>query len=222
MKQNYFVKYFWALMAFGFVLLNSCNEDNSTINTPDNNSDYVIANDMVINGTLKTKEYDMNSESYVFNAWKKGAGRIVASSSTTTELGTGTVDADGNFSLSLKGKILKSNLTDYVDLSGSLSHSPASFKCLIIPVVIAFYPDGSDVMDLLDFGIVKSDNSQIQTYFGFVYSDQTASITGSTDNGDIYNLLYKKGWNIWQWEEKTGGITEFTTVNSLPSNIVWF
>ncbi len=215
-------KCYLTLMALALLIFSSCNEDTDAIDTPDNNSDYVIADDLVINGTLVNREFDPISEAWVLNTWDKGTGKISVALSTSDEVGSGNVSVDGSFTLTINGKMLKTNLIDFLDMAGGLTWNPNSFKCTIIPAVVSFYPTGSDVPKLINYGLLKQDNSEIQTSFGFIYSDQTASISGTSTIGDEYDLQYKKGWNIWSWYEDVNNKTHYSTVNSLPANIVWY
>jgi hypothetical protein len=217
-----FFKYYLIIITLALLTFNSCNEDTTTVDTADNNSKYVIADDAVITGTLYYKKYDFNSDSYTMTNWDKGAGEIAALLNSSNKVGTGSVDADGKFSLTLNGKMLKSDLESFIDIYGGLSWTPQSFLCMSIPANIVFYPSGSSAAALLSFGIMKPDNSDIETYFGFIYSDQTASITGTATSGTEFNLQYKKGWNIKKWYIDSQNVMHYSTVNSLPNNVIWY
>ena len=212
-----------SIFALSIFIFNACNEDTtSTVDNNTNNSEYVTASDKIFTGTLKYKEYDFSTDTYKLSPWNKGEGFIKVSVSTTDEVGSGYVDANGNFTLTLSGKMLKTNLTDFKSMAGGLTWTPQSFNCMIIPAVVSIYPSTIEAQFLLNYGVLNTDLSKIVYYFGFVYCDQTASITGTSTIGDTYDLHYTKGWNIWKWHEDDLNKTHYSTVSDLPTDIVWY
>lgn len=230
-------KKMFTLLVFISLGLSACSDDKTDSNPTSTGSDNnyeIVATPLVITAKLQTKKYIYSEEfnGYKLVPWESGTGKIVASLGVEKNIAEATVSEDGSFTMTLPGTLKYPFIIQYVDLGGGLTANPAHFLTSYVPLnIFYFYPtDNPETPDINEsevnqemispYLIDETDLTVIQR-FGFTMAEN-ATLTGTTTNGNVrYNSTFKKGWNIETWKD-VGDVSEFSVIESLPANVVWF
>lgn len=208
----------------------SCSTDNGT-NTPNPNPNTgdqsetteIVAEDYIITGTLKSRDYSEPGNPK-FGIWKNGKGKIIATLGDELNVAEGVVEANGQFTITLPGKMKASRLVKFYPLmGGSIVANPNNFLTTLVHLIFQFDADDNDPSKTkFVYPRILKDNITPIRSFGYIYTGTDASLSGVSATGMIkYNSKYKKGWNLEAWQE-INNITEYSVISELPQDAVWY
>ncbi len=145
----------------------------------------------------------------------------------TTPLTTGTIDANGNFSITLPDNTTMDAVATTVQLDSGCTATPADLK--IASTYAGIYANASSSTQLgsIVYGAVLPTNTtpfpttlkQVMRY----YADKDATITGTCAN-ETYNLNLKRGWNkIYRTvvTPQVGNSNSTYTMNPADPDMIW-
>jgi hypothetical protein len=136
------------------------------------------------------------------------------------KVGSGSIKADGNFTVTLIDTVADENLTLLSGTCEGVTIIPSTFKGAGI-LFFSVVKDGKTVGALLQASSATVFSDPISKFAARIYVDQDASILGTCQDqsNSTFNIHYKKGWNLGLHENTKTTSTE-STVES--SDLPWF
>jgi len=209
----------FSLLIFVFI---SCTKKDDGEDNP--SVTEINAADFPISGVLKS--VDMDGDDLILVAWTKGKGKLHCSYSVSEDWSVGTVDANGNFSITLPGKIETSKLVQYLPLGGgTITANPPMFWTNLMHPLFVFYPDNdpSSAGEFVSPNLIGTGSVLYpEKNYGYIFSGSDATVVGTSANGYVhYNSTYKKGWNIEVYFDNNN-VSDYSNVASLPNGVEWY
>jgi hypothetical protein len=136
------------------------------------------------------------------------------------KVGSGSIKADGSFTVTLNDTVSDENLEPLSDPCEGVTMTPSTFKIAGV-LFLSVVKDGKTVGALLQASSATVFRDPSSKFVGRIYVDQDASIKGTCQDqsNSTFNVNYKKGWNL-VLQEVTQTSTTTSTVDS--SDLPWF
>lgn len=214
------IRNLFLLFIFAFVV-NSC-EDNTPVENNNPTSTDIIAQDLTITGKLITLKSTSVGKQVI--DWNNGAGEMKVYLGGDL-ISTGTVAADGSFSVVLPGKMNPKYLTRYESPNEAVTVSPDSLQITQVGPLFKFFSPGG-IQIPIQVKLFKDDNVTKLEEYEYQYVDIPGTVMGthivSVEETNKYSLTYSKGWNIKRIYDDELNKKNFTIISSLPANVLWF
>jgi hypothetical protein len=193
----------------------------------DDNDEYpdVTVDPITVQGVLKYKQ--LNGSSYQLVDWPFGTATFKVQAGFSTVLSTGTVNADGTFSVAMPATVSGSLFTALSAVSdlqgGTVTATPATIRIFNNILFAVEYSDNGSVHKIYPgLHTLNADLSVKKSYFFNLY-DGTGTFTGTGNGGSIFNWTFTKGWGMVEstvTDSNTGAFTS-VTVSAAPAEAVW-
>jgi hypothetical protein len=206
----------------------SCGDDTPTDPDDNNNTDTtktdsIVIPQKVVTGTLKIYQLDGSS-----TPWDKGICEISARVyNYPVPLATGTVNADGSFTLTFKKTIATTVFSKLVSDEGvfwgnGVQYTPSTLKRSADDIKFMVYPTINGKQTAVEVLCqVMSNIVLIEKWMPIIYNSD-GSIKGTDALGFVYDCTFTKGFNFRGYLVDTpkGKLTTITSAN-LPNNVLW-
>jgi len=209
-----------AAMLVSASFFTACRKDNSNNEYPD-----LTIDTLTIHGILKYKQSGISGTQLV--AWPFGAAIIKVKSGVMQELASGTVNADGTFTLVLPGTISGSLLIALSSVQesqgGTIVINPNTVRILSTILFAVEYTDNGTSETLFpSLHTLNPDLSVDKTYFYTLY-DADGTFIGTGDGGNTYDWLFTKGWGLVESyiTDSISGAFNSKTVAAAPTAAFW-
>ena len=197
-------------------------DDGTNISYPD-----VTAVSDTIFGTLKIRQVDTSGNSIV--AWPHGTAVIKAIEAGTDVIATGTVNAEGNFTLILpataQGIYFISLATVAYQQGGSIKATPETLRLMGSTQFKVEYTENSVAKTMMvSLCTLKTDFSVDKSYFyNFYDSDGTFKGTGAGAEANKFDWTFSKGWGLVESFKiySTSAAFDSKSVNTPQSDAIW-
>jgi hypothetical protein len=196
-------------VAFIAALFLSCSDDSSTNNNDDDNNNNndsgdVTATERVISGKLQIRKAD--GFEYIYTDWTRGAADInlyFGVNSPELKVGEGTIDAAGNFELTLPATVKEEYLVIASFAFAGFDYSPDDLRINIVPLqaYVEYEEDGEMQERLIDCIIpIESADTYYSNKFYFEFFSDSGHIKGFESNGREIDKEFDKGWNMSNYD----------------------
>jgi len=228
-----FTKQLLSMLALATIGLSACN-DNSVSDNGYYTDRKIVASPLTVIGKLNSKRSVKINDSFVYKPipWELGAGKLVAVFVGDDVVAETNVSEDGSFTMTLPSTLKYPFVNSFSDLRGGLTITPKYFLATQSPICSFYFytPDDPStpnwneslyIKDIVSPKIINESDSTVLLRIGFTMAEN-GTVIGTSTNGEVkYNSKFKKGWNIETWKD-VDGVTEYSVVNSMPANVVWF